>query len=147
MTRVWQIVLCPKTIKALSLFVLQKVWVNLSIVCNQLQKHWSLGVEVGTTSNQNSETCLEMRGKYLIQSMGDVAQPVQFGNNIQIMFLLETFKWRLHLSLEFPLAQLQHQNKKIRSKQPFWLNCHWHWDFANVLFWHDLSACTKEYSS
>lgn len=93
MTGVWQIVLCSISIKALSLFIIvQKAWVNLSVVCNQLQKHWNLGVEVGAISDQNSETCLEMRCKYLIQWMGDVAQPVQFGNKLQIMFLLETFK-------------------------------------------------------
>ena len=72
-----------------TLFILQKAWVTLSIVCNQLQKHRNLGVEVVAISDQNSETCLEMRCKYLIQWTGDIAQPAQFGSELQIMFLLE----------------------------------------------------------
>lgn len=62
-----------QSIKALSLFILKKAWVNLSIVCNQLQKHWHLGVEVGAISDENSEAYLERRCKFLIQRMGDVA--------------------------------------------------------------------------
>lgn len=130
-----------------------KHWVHLfckkygltsALSVTSYDNHWNFGVEVGTIWDQNLETYLEMGYKYLTQWMGYVAQPVQFGNKIQIMFLLESFKQRLHLCLEFPLAQLQHQNKQLRLKQPFWLNHHCNWDLANVSFQHDLSVWSKE---
>lgn len=43
MIRVWQIVLCSRNIKPLSLFVLQKE----ELTCNQLWKQWNLGVMLG----------------------------------------------------------------------------------------------------
>lgn len=76
------------------------------------------GGEVGTISDHNSEVCPEMSGKYLIRGKRHAAQPIMLGDKVQIMFLLETFKYGLHLSSEFPLAQLQPPNRQLSSNSP-----------------------------
>lgn len=50
------------------------------------------GSEVGAISDQNSEICPEMSGKYVIQWKRHAVQPILFVSKIQIIFLLETFK-------------------------------------------------------